>query len=126
ISDGGDNVSKHKYADVSRDVLDSLVTIYTVGIFDQDDPERNPRVLEQLAHVSGGAVYFPKELSEVVPVCRSIAKDIRSRYTIGYVPRTEGKPMRHIKVTAASPDHPKLVVRTRTSYHFGDAEEAKR
>jgi len=34
------------------------------------------------------------------------------------VPATEGKPERHIKVVASSLEHPKLVVRTRTSYVY--------
>jgi len=116
ISDGGDNVSKHTLDDVMRDVLQSLTTIYTVGIFDEDDPERNPGVLEKLARVSGGAAYFPKELGQIVSICEQIAKDIRTRYTIGYIPQMEGKPERHIKVLASGPSGGKLVVRTRTSY----------
>jgi hypothetical protein len=118
ISDGGDNHSKHTLDDVMRDVLRSVVTIYTVGIYDDDDPEKNEAVLKKLAHVSGGVFYHPEMLSEIVPICRQIAKDIRTRYTIGYVPATEGKAERHIKVEASSTDHPKLLVRTRTSYEF--------
>ncbi len=118
ISDGGDNISAHKFPEVMHDVLESIVTIYTIGIFDEDDPERNPGVLKQLAHVSGGGVYFPKKIEEVVPICRQIAKDVRTRYTIGYIPDVNGKSDRHIKVEASSPDHPKLVVRTRTNYLF--------
>lgn len=118
ISDGGDNVSTHTQAEVMQDVLRSLATIYAVGIFDEDDPERNPAVLEKLAHVSGGGVYFPKRLDQVVPICKQIAKDIRTRYTIGYIPSAEGKPVRHIKVSASAPDHSKLIVRTRTSYMY--------
>jgi VWFA-related protein len=119
ISDGGDNISHHKFPDVMHDVLQSIVTIYTVGIFDEDDPERNPAVLKQLAQVSGGAVYFPKTLDEVVPICRQIAKDVRTRYTIGYIPEvSNGKPERQIKVVASSPDSQKLNVRTRTRYLF--------
>jgi Ca-activated chloride channel family protein len=124
ISDGGDNVSVHKFPDVMHDVLASLVTIYTVGIFDEDDPERNPRVLEKLAHETGGAVYFPKTLQETVPVCRMIAKDIRERYTIGYIPPLEGKPARHIKVEAFAEGHAKLIVRTRSNYIFTRDDEA--
>jgi Ca-activated chloride channel homolog len=118
ISDGGDNVSQHTLPDVMQDVLRSLTTIYTVGIFDEDDPERNPAVLEKLAHVTGGGVFFPKRLDQVVPICKQIAKDIRTRYTIGYIPPAEGKPVRHIKVSASAPDHSKLIVRTRTSYIY--------
>jgi Ca-activated chloride channel family protein len=124
ISDGGDNVSTHKWPDVMHDVLDSLVTIYTVGIFDEDDAERDPRVLDKLAHVSGGAAYFPKTIDEVVPVCRQIAKDVRERYTVGYIPQIEGKPLRHVKVEAFTEDHKKLVIRTRNSYMFQPDTEA--
>jgi Ca-activated chloride channel family protein len=118
ISDGGDNVSKHSLQEVMQDALRSLATIYTVGIFDADDPERNPAVLEKLAHISGGGVYFPKKLEQIVPVCKQIAKDIRTRYTIGYIPPTQGKAERSIKVVAAAPRHGKLVVRTRSRYAF--------
>ena len=119
ISDGGDNISQHKFPDVMHDVLTSLATIYTIGIFDEDDPDRNPSVLEKLAHVSGGSVYFPKSLDDVAPICRQIAKDIRTRYTIGYIPTTDnGKPERHVKVIASAPTRAKLIVRTRTSYIF--------
>jgi Ca-activated chloride channel homolog len=127
ISDGGDNVSVHKWPQVEHDVLASLVTIYTVGIFDEDDPEANPGVLKKLAHITGGGAYFPKTVEEVVPVCSQIAQDIRERYTIGYVPSDAGKPVRHIKVEVSSENHRKLVVKTRTSYLYGpETEEAKR
>jgi len=122
ISDGGDNHSTHTLQEVMRDVLSSLVTIYTIGIYDEDDPEKNEGVLKNLAHVSGGVFYHPMDLPEIVPICRQIAKDIRTRYTIGYVPSVEGKIVRHIKVVATSADHPKLTVRTRTSYVFSDKE----
>jgi Ca-activated chloride channel family protein len=126
ISDGGDNHSTYTLQQVMRDVLSSLVTIYTVGIYDEDDPEKNEGVLKNLARVSGGVFYHPQTLDQIVPVCRQIAKDIRTRYTIGYVPSAEGKAERHIKVVAASQDHPKLILRTRTSYVFSDkATEAQ-
>lgn len=120
ISDGGDNHSTATEPEVMHDVLSSLVTIYTVGIYDEDDPEKNEGVLKKLANVSGGVFYHPQTLQDIIPVCRQIAKDIRSRYTIGYIPSAEGKMVRHIKVVASSPEHPKTSVRTRTSYVFGD------
>jgi Ca-activated chloride channel family protein len=116
ISDGGDNHSTHTLEDVTHDVLRSVATIYTVGLYDEDDPEKNEGVLKKLAQVSGGVFYHPQTLEDVVPICRQIAQDIRTRYTIGYVPSAEGKAERHIKVVASSPGHAKLVVRTRTSY----------
>ena len=123
ISDGGDNHSRNSLADVMRDVLTSVATIYTIGIYDEDDPEKNEGVLRKLAQVSGGVFYHPEKLEDIVPICRQIAKDIRTRYTIGYVPESEGKPERHIKAVASSQEHPKLVVRTRNSYVFSDKDK---
>ena len=127
ISDGGDNVSTHTRKEVQRKVDESLATIYTIGIFDTDDPDKNPDVLKWLANVSGGVAYFPDKLEDIVPVCRQIAKEIRTRYTIAYIP-PEGKPgvLRHIKVVASSPEHPKLICRTRTQYAYNPEEAAER
>jgi len=127
ISDGGDNVSTHTRHEVQRKVEESLATIYTVGIFDSDDPDRNPDVLKWLSNVSGGVAYFPEKLDGIVPVCRQIAKDIRTRYTIAYNP-SEGKPgvLRHVKVVASAPDLGKLIARTRTQYIYNAEETADR
>lgn len=120
ISDGGDNISHATLKDVVKLVEESVATIYTIGIFDQDDPDRNPGILRRLAEISGGQVYFPEKLEGIVPVCKSIAKEIRTRYTIGYIPNTQGKRLRHIKVTATAADRGKLTARTRTVYAFPD------
>ncbi len=124
ISDGGDNISTHTRHDIERKVEETPATIYTIGIFDSDDPDRNPDVLKWLANVSGGVSYFPETLEGIVPVCKQIAKDIRTRYTIGYTP-APGKPgqLRHIKIAASAPDRGKLIARTRTQYIY-DADEA--
>jgi Ca-activated chloride channel homolog len=121
ISDGGDNHSASKLPQVMQHVLESIATVYTIGIYDQDDPEKNPGVLRRLAQVSGGSSHFPEKLDEIIPICRQIAKDIRTRYTIGYTPPNEGRPERHIKVVASA-EGGKLMVRTRTSYWFGSGD----
>ena len=48
-------------------------------------------MLKKLAHVSGGFSIIRTSLRDIVPVCREIAKDIRTRYTIGYVPSTKAR-----------------------------------
>jgi Ca-activated chloride channel family protein len=119
VSDGGDNVSLHKVKEMLDDVLTSVATIYTIGIFDEGDPDKNPGILSRIAHMTGGNAYFPSNLDEVVSICQDIAKDIRTRYTIGYVPSAgESTSVRHIKVIARSPNGQKQIVRTRTSYLF--------
>jgi Ca-activated chloride channel family protein len=127
ISDGGDNISKHTFKDVMDAVLASQATIYTVGIFDEGDPDRNPAVLKKLAQVSGGVAYFPDKLDEVLDICRQIAKDVRSRYTLAYSPQDINRPgAKHIKVDAVSADRGKLVARTRSSYVVPTVQAADR
>jgi len=118
VSDGGDNVSSHSLKELMQLVQESRATIYTVGIFEPDDPDRNPQVLERIARVSGGESFIPGELDKVVPICKQIAKDIRNRYTIGYIPDHGGNKtaLRKIHVVATAPDRGKLIVRTRASY----------
>lgn len=126
VSDGGDNVSTHTLDQVMQDVLKTAATIYTIGIFDADDPDKNPGVLKRISQVSGGDAYFPETLHEIGSICRDIAKDIRTRYTVGYVPADENRASeRHIQVTAASASGRKLKVRTRTKYLFTpDSEDS--
>jgi Ca-activated chloride channel homolog len=117
VSDGGDNISTHTFKETLDAVLQSRATIYTVGVYDEDDHDKNPDVLRKLARMSGGVCYLPKQLNEVEDICRQIAKDIRARYTIGYVPQSLDKSgIRHLKVDVHSADHKKLIARTRTSY----------
>ena len=121
VSDGGDNASTYSLAQVMNLAEQSSAIIYTIGIFDEEDPDQNPRVLNRLAQATGGEAFFPDQLSESVAICERIARDIRNQYTIGYVPSntTRNGTYRAIRVAARAPDHGKLVVRTRTGYIAG-------
>jgi Ca-activated chloride channel family protein len=118
VSDGGDNSSVHVADEVMRKVLESRATIYTIGIIDANEPDRNPALLRRIAQVSGGESYFPEQLSEVMGISLQIASDIRARYTLGYVPVRSGarSGLRKIGVTASTPGGHKLLVHTRTGY----------
>ena len=121
VSDGGDNVSAHSLAEVMKLAERSSAIIYTVGVFDENDPDRNPGVLKRLAQATGGEAFFPGQLSDVVAICERIARDIRHQYTIGYVPTNPARDgaYRAIRVLARANGHDKLSVRTRTGYIAG-------
>jgi Ca-activated chloride channel homolog len=118
ISDGGDNASSHQFKDVLEAVQTTRATLYTVGVFDSEDPDRNPGLLRRLAAISGGIAYIPEHLEELEEICRGIAKDIRNRYSIGYVPvRVSDKSaLRTIKVSVTDAGNEKFVIHARTSY----------
>lgn len=123
ISDGGDNASRHGLADVTNAVLKSPATIYTVGIFDEYDRDRNPGLLRKLASVTGGEAYFPKRIPDVVTICRRIARQIRQRYTIAYRPvrTTDQGELRTIKVVVAGAPR-RATVFARKSYYLPEAD----
>jgi Ca-activated chloride channel family protein len=86
VSDGGDNASRRNLAQIISMVNQSNALIYTIGVFDVSDEDRNPHVLKQLSRASGGEAFFPVTLQDMLPICERIAHDIRSQYTITFVP----------------------------------------
>jgi len=117
LSDGGDNASRRKLDDLLDISRRSSATVYTIGIYDENDPDRNPRVLRKIAESSGGRAYFPKSLANLDEVWQDIANEIRSQYTIGYVPgkNTGGASYRSVKIIATQSGK-SLNVTTREGY----------
>ena len=118
ISDGGDNASKASLDQVLKMAEQSSAMIYTIGIFEPEDPDRNPKVLQRLARETGGEAIFPTQLSETVEICERIARDIRDQYTIGYSSTNDKRDGTYHKVrlTARTNGNGKLSVRTRAGY----------
>jgi Ca-activated chloride channel homolog len=118
ISDGGDNASKHKLAEIMAAASKFNVILYTIGIFNEEDGDSNPGVLEHLAHDTGGEAFLPKSLKEIAPICERIAHDIRNQYTLAYVPtnRKRDGSYRAIQVKANASGRGRLSVRTRAGY----------
>jgi len=126
ISDGGDNESRARYEDVLASALRADVVIYTVGIADPNDRGARPGVLRNLSAATGGEAFFPSKLTEVAPALQRIARDIRSSYTIGYVPPPqETTAVRAVRVDVSAPGNRRLTVRARSAY-VKDAPELRR
>jgi len=118
FSDGGDNASRVRLEGILRAVHQSDSTVYTIGLYDERDQDRNPAVLKRLAAASGGTAQLPGGVEGIEDACRRIAQDLRSRYTIGYVPanRTFDGAFRRIQVSVAAPTGGKLRARARAGY----------
>ncbi len=118
ISDGGDNASKRTLAEVLVLAERSNVLLYTLGIFEPTDPDRNPGALKRLAAATGGEAYFPSTREAIVAAAERIARDIRSQYIIGYTSNSARQPnaYRKIRVVADSMERGKLIVRARAGY----------
>jgi Ca-activated chloride channel homolog len=119
ISDGADNASKHNKAQILDMARQSDAIIYTIGLFDQGDPDQHFDVLKQLAKAAGGEAFLPASVKDVTPVCERIAHDIRSQYTLAYVPtnRKQDGTYRAVQVKTVGPGRGRLSVRTRAGYY---------
>ena len=118
VSDGADNASVHTKTQMLQMATQSDAIIYALGIYEPDDPDRNPQVLSELAKASGGEAFFPESLRDVTPICERIAREIRNQYTISYIPMNQQQDgtYRAIHVQAASPKSGHLHVTTRVGY----------
>jgi VWFA-related protein len=129
VSDGGDNASHAKLPEVLQSVHDSDATVYTVAIVDPLVPDgSNPGLLRRLAQSTGGEFYWPRRVDEVSRAFERIAKDIRSAYTIAYIPTKSGdnaaeRRRRTVKVYVRSRDGRVLHVRARDGYFEKSGEE---
>ena len=123
ISDGGDNASQHTRAEMFAMVEHSIATIYTVGLPDPTDPDWNPGILKSLANVTGGEALFLEGPSGMTAICEDIAKEIRTRYTIGYQPPLNNHgSLRHIQVRVSAPGRAALSARSRTRYRYDELQ----
>ena len=116
FSDGGDNASTKRLDDVLQSERQSSATIYAIGVYDVNDPDKNPGVLRKIADASGGRAYFPASLSNVERIWSDIAGEIRSQYTIGFIPGSASRDgaFRNVKIEVGGRKN--LSVITRKGY----------
>jgi VWFA-related protein len=116
ISDGGDNASRARLDGVLERARRANVTIYTIGLFERGAPDTNPGVLEKLADMTGGERYLPASPGRLLQACHRIAREIRTGYTLGYVPPDRDGNFHRVRVAIESAEGRRLQVRTRPGY----------
>ncbi len=125
VSDGGDNTSSATLDQVLAAARAANAAIYTIGLFDDFDLEKNPKVLKALAEATGGERFLPRTTGALVQICQQIAREIRQGYTLAYVPPDRDGAFHRVKVEATGTGGRKLTVRTRPGY-FAARETADR
>ena len=114
ISDGGDNASTATLDRVLVRARNSNAAIYTIGLFEDEDLDRNPGVLKSLANTTGAERFLPRSPGQLLQACERIAREIRSGYTIGYIPPDHDGAFHRVRV-GIQPSA-RLTVRTRPGY----------
>jgi Ca-activated chloride channel homolog len=123
VTDGEDTASTESLEQAVKHLQEENgPSVYAIGILgDEEHPKRAKKALEVMAQHTGGIAFFPKTLDEVDEISRTVARDIRNQYAIGYKPtnpRRNGG-FRQIRVEAKSKGHGKMTVRTKSGYYAG-------
>jgi Ca-activated chloride channel homolog len=127
VTDGRDNASQDSLEEAMQQLQQpNGPVVYVIAFVDEaKGATATIRALQTISENTGGAAYFPKDLSEVDAITRSIAHDIRFQYVIGY--KSSNPPGNHtyhtIEVLAADAGRQKLRVRTRTGYYSGSLNQ---
>ncbi len=110
VSDGEDRNSFYNEKQLFDLLRESEVQIYVIGFVDDLSKEggfiaKSPQAkakayLERIATESGGKAYFPTNLAALPDLAREISNELRTQYSIGYIPSNDRKDgtFRNIKV----------------------------
>ncbi|MBI4892519.1 MAG: VWA domain-containing protein [Acidobacteria bacterium] len=120
ITDGNDTASMGITLErLVEKMQKSEALVYGIGILakeDSRDQKKAQRAIDALTKASGGASYYPGEVTEVESIAQQVAHDIRNQYVIAYSPLNQNLDgtYRTIRVTA---NNKQYTVRTRTGYY---------
>jgi Ca-activated chloride channel homolog len=127
VSDGEDVSSYYNQQQLFDLLRETDVQIYVVGFVKDLSTEKGfitkskqgkaKAFLERLATETGGKAYFPGSVSELSGIAREIASELRTQYSIGYLPSNdrEDGTFRNIKVQVTDgPNAQKRIALTRS------------
>lgn len=122
ISDGEDNDSRYKFSELRRSLRESDVIVYAIGVRGRATGKWSrygDHVLDELASISGGKAFFPRNSARLNEALEQIALELRHQYSIGYRPSNfaaDGKWHRvKVKVTPP-PEFNRVFIRSREGY----------
>jgi VWFA-related protein len=94
--------SYHTFPEVVQLVKESEAMIFAIGL----GPKVDRRVLEQLAAESGGAAYFPDDVSQLESQYRRVLEHLRRRYVISYTSTNAARDgsWRNVRIATRLPD----------------------
>jgi Ca-activated chloride channel family protein len=135
VTDGEDRASYYDEKQLFQLLNETSVQIYVVGFvkelddkgsFIQKSEQSKARsFLQKLATETGGKAYFPESLGDLNRIAQEISSELRTQYSIGYLPTNEREDgtVRNIRVTVNDgPDKQKRIAVTRTTRIAGGSD----
>jgi Ca-activated chloride channel family protein len=103
--------SLRTWADVLDKVQKTDAAVYAIGIGSRVERQR----LEELATRSGGAAFFPSDVTALAADYQRILDELRRRYVVGYesTNRSRGGKWRKVEIRSRTPE---VTIRSRDGY----------
>ncbi|MBA2377951.1 MAG: VWA domain-containing protein [Blastocatellia bacterium] len=127
VTDGEDRDSYYSEQQLFELLRESDVQIYAIGFINElsssggfirrSEQARAKAFLDRLVAETGGKAYYPASAAELPRIGAEIANEMRTQYSIGYVPTNERTDGSYRSIRVLVPDGPnkeKRVVVTRT------------
>jgi len=118
LSDGEDTSSRTSSGVTERFVRTMRIPVFPVGLGVGRLQPGGRGALKDLARVTGGEAYFPKEVEELTEIYRRIGLLLRSQYLLWYRSGSE-KPPTELREVIVQVSRPGLTVRTIRGYYPG-------
>jgi VWFA-related protein len=129
VTDGNDNASVANLQRVCAEAERTGIVIYAIGLLSDEDAGKARHArheLDELTESTGGIVYYPADVEEVGGIALSLARQIRSQYTIGYNPKDQAVDGSYRKLRVVAKGRERLTVRTRPGYRASPGDAAPR
>ncbi|MEJ2189950.1 MAG: VWA domain-containing protein [Acidobacteriota bacterium] len=118
LTDGEDTTSRTGWQTAERFARTMRIPIFTIGLGVGKLNFSSRKVLNSLAHETGGEAFFIKDVENLPQVYSRIAELLRSQYLLWYTSPSE-KPAEEFRTIAVTVDNPDLSVKTITGYYPG-------
>jgi len=119
ITDGRDNASTVTLKQIDDLSRRTDTAVYAIGFFraaDSSEAKDGRRELDALTHETGGTVAYPGSVEDIPTVAIDLARQIRSQYTIGYMPLNQALDGTYRRIHVEARGREPLTVHTRAGY----------
>ncbi len=116
VSDGEDRNSYYNEKQLFDLLKESEVQIYVIGFVSElskdggfiskSPQEKSKAFLQRLATETGGRAYFPGSASELPGLAKEISNELRTQYSIGYIPSNDAHDGTYRNIKVAVEDGP--------------------
>lgn len=122
VSDGDDRNSDRTLDETLEMAQASEVTVYAIGTnnFGASSSKRGEKNLETLSEATGGTAFFPFTPERLDEAFEQINTELRSQYSITYVPRDKTRDGRFREIEVRIKDGKDLKLRHRKGYRLPD------